>query len=297
MTVWFDAWKYDRERYLALIPFLRQLNILLRNVTSSNTRSREGAERTLNALMDSVDLNVGIGSVVSAHVSFDKFKESLKADPSLMMDGQKISMHQHPTDHLAFAIQKLRDKYPKTRIVVFIDDLDRCFPDKALEVLESIKAFLDIDGIVYVIAMDSNSIDTILKNKYGEKSTVKGLDYLQKIVQLPFQVPTWKDGWKDEDITKSIDTIMSTELKEYPLVGEIRNNIDLIVKGVQLNPREIKRFINSVTLAVSVFFPDHETLSIKELIAVQALSFRSDWKNFLDIITPDDSRTPFLYRL
>ena len=37
-------------------------------------------------------------------------------------------------------ITKIIDKHPNSRVVVFIDDLDRCSPKKALEVFESIKA-------------------------------------------------------------------------------------------------------------------------------------------------------------
>ena len=37
------------------------------------------------------------------------------------------------------------------RFVVFIDDLDRCLPDKALQVLESMKLFFDLDGFVFVV--------------------------------------------------------------------------------------------------------------------------------------------------
>ena len=66
--------------------------------------------------------------------------------------------------------------------------------------LESIKAFFDIKGIVYVIGMDSESINHIIKQKYGEDSNIKGMDYLQKIVQLPFQIPVWNS----EDMTGSI---------------------------------------------------------------------------------------------
>ena len=45
------------------------------------------------------------------------------------------------------------------RIVVFIDDLDRCSPKKALEVLESIKVFLDIEGFIYVLGISHETIN------------------------------------------------------------------------------------------------------------------------------------------
>ena len=39
--------------------------------------------------------------------------------------------------------------------------------------------------------MDPKSIDSIISAKYGKESKVDGLEYLQKIVQLPFTIPIW----------------------------------------------------------------------------------------------------------
>ena len=54
-------------------------------------------------------------------------------------------------------IEKIENEMKKVlkshEIVVFIDDLDRCEPDKALEVLESIKVFLDIEGFVFIVRL------------------------------------------------------------------------------------------------------------------------------------------------
>ena len=60
--------------------------------------------------------------------------------------------------------------------------MDRCTPQNALEVIESIKTFFDIEGIVYVVGMDSESINHIIKQKYKGDPNVDGLSYLQKIV-------------------------------------------------------------------------------------------------------------------
>ncbi len=205
LSVWFEVWRYDRDKYMALIPFLRQLSIKLENQPTSNTGTgtsspsnkwvtiKKGVERTLRAMSDSVDQSLGIGSFASAKLDIMSFKNSLDSDGSTKVDGETIQFYEHPTDHLRWAIDKVRNsgnESKKVRIVIFVDDLDRCTPDKDLEVLESIKAFLDIDGIVYVIAMDSSSIDSIIGNKFGPGTKVTGIDYLQKIVQLPFQVPT-----------------------------------------------------------------------------------------------------------
>jgi hypothetical protein len=61
--------------------------------------------------------------------------------------------------------------------------------------------------------MDSNSINHIVKQKYGEDSNVKGEDYLKKFVQLPFQFPTWKE----KGIYESIDAFVSKGLERSDL--------------------------------------------------------------------------------
>ncbi len=114
--------------------------------------------------------------------------------------------------------------------------------------------------MIYVIGMDSESINSIIRKKYGDDFS-KGLDYMQKIVQLPFQIPTWKEV----EISKSISKIISFGLKDSILADQFEKNKQLIVKAIRLNPREIKRFINNVILAKMVLGKP-----IHELIAVQA---------------------------
>ncbi len=104
---------------------------------------------------------------------------------------------------------------------------------------------------------------------------------MQKIVQLPFHIPTWKET----DISNTITKIISKGLEGSKLADEFKNKTSLIVKAIELNPRQVKRFINNIILAESVFGKP-----VDELIAVQALNFRQEWWKFLDLIAPNDER-------
>jgi KAP family P-loop domain len=77
--------------------------------------------------------------------------------------GDRNGIYYHVTDFLESALKDLRKDDKDYRIAIFIDDLDRCSPERALEVLESIKSFFDIEGIVYVIGMDSETINSSQK--------------------------------------------------------------------------------------------------------------------------------------
>jgi hypothetical protein len=288
LVVWFDAWKYEKEKHLAIVPLIRTIKIALENSANSKSerwnKVKQGLAQMFIAFINSTNVNLGLGTYGSTQINLAKFMDTLRTDGSIIVDGERIYYHTHVTDYLANALSTLRVENPNSRIVAFIDDLDRCTPDNALEVLESIKTFFDIEGMVYVIGMDSESINSIVIKKYGNDFS-KGLDYMQKIVQLPFQIP----AWKEVDISKSISKIISLGLKGSEFADQFEKNKKLIVKAIQLNPREIKRFINNVILAKLVLGKP-----IDELIAVQALNFSRDWKNFLELITPDEKRKAFL---
>ena len=55
----------------------------------------------------------------------------------------------------------------EARLIVFVDDLDRCLPEKAIEVLEAIKLFLEVPGVVFVLGMDREVVERGIEARYG----------------------------------------------------------------------------------------------------------------------------------
>lgn len=86
-----------------------------------------------------------------------------------------------------------------SKLVIFIDDLDRCEPPKSADIVEAVNLFLDAEGCVFVIGMDSESVAKSVEVKYkdlfermkAENTGVVSLgrSFLDKIVQIPFSVP------------------------------------------------------------------------------------------------------------
>ena len=189
--------------------------------------------------------------------------------------------------------------------MIFIDDLDRCTPEGALEILESIKTFFDIEGIIYVIGMDPSTIDLIIEVKYGKSPKISGLDYMQKIVQLPFQIPVWSGEDLGRTIIKIADeTGLPKHITDMMLKQEIK---DLIINSAKLNPRNIKRFINSVVLSYSTSGKNIEDIYnenlrnyirenyLRSMIAIQTFYFRGEkWLRFLKLINNYYERVDFL---
>ena len=78
------------------------------------------------------------------------------------------------------------------RLVVFIDDLDRCLPDTIIETLEAIKLFLFAKGTVFVLAADERLVQYAVRQRFPElpgTETEVGRDYLEKLIQIPLRIP------------------------------------------------------------------------------------------------------------
>ncbi|MDP6715725.1 MAG: P-loop NTPase fold protein [SAR202 cluster bacterium] len=89
-------------------------------------------------------------------------------------------------------IQKMAAPF---KIVVFIDDLDRCPPNKAVEVLEAIKIILEQPFLIVFMAVDTRLLVKAVEDRYQGTlpKTVHpggpGMEYLEKIIQIPFWMP------------------------------------------------------------------------------------------------------------
>ncbi len=71
--------------------------------------------------------------------------------------------------------------------IILIDELDRCRPNLALEFLEKVKHFYNIDNVVFVIATDTNELSHACSAVYGEK--FNGTIYLKRFFDRECSLP------------------------------------------------------------------------------------------------------------
>ena len=124
------------------------------------------------------------------------------------------------------------------KLVIFIDDLDRCIPSNAITVLEALKIFLGKRKCVFVIGVDQGSLEHAVDSVYGVEKGLPGRDYLAKIVQVPFYMPEMAP-------TFPIGAVAPWLAPQY--IGKtVHAIIEIATEG---NPRQIKRFNNTFVLA------------------------------------------------
>jgi hypothetical protein len=126
------------------------------------------------------------------------------------------------------------------RICVFLDDLDRCMPDVVLDLLDAIKIFLDVPGVVFVVAADETLIGKGLRLRFKEMLEAnttetekeflarKGQEYFEKIIQLRINLPECTPQNGHRYITAQFPEWMPAT--------------DIILAAVGTNPRRIKQY-------------------------------------------------------
>ena len=183
-------------------------------------------------------------------------------------------MYYEGLDKIKQEMHAIRNEDPECRVVIFIDDLDRCSPNKALEILESIKLFLDIEGFVFVIGLSHKTVTQLISHEY-KATGIRGEDYIKKIIQIPIRIPSWSKESIIDLINNSIAPRLNSDYTKF-----LCQNSVMVARVVDYNPRQLKRFINNVIVAFETFASkkDSPEIQFNEIFLFKIL--KSEWPEF-----------------
>lgn len=200
-----------------------------------------------------------------------------------------------------------------SRLVVFIDELDRCRPDTILDTLEAIKLFLFEGKVAFVIGADERHISYAVKSKFKDIEGIQidiGKEYLEKLIQYPIRIPrlnadeveiyiaclllqseldeenfqkvlSWTVDEKNKDFEKFKMNSVSNLFKDTPaLHAEIVESLSVanqlafvLSNGLHGNPRQCKRFLNSMDMRLQMASYKNKTLNRKILAKIMMLEY------------------------
>lgn len=203
VTVWFDAWRYQNEA----MPVAALIHEMHRQLPMHQVVKKELKK---------------LGTVVSKSI-LDNFSAVAKAvGIEGMFDTGKVEAHgvawekAHfdetlPTnaicDHLHQTVKALLPKSGANqgqawRVVVFIDDIDRCNPKAAMRLLEGLKIYLQIPDCVFVLGMNERVLVKVIQDEVflgkaaGEDKSQLALHaahYLEKMCTDIYRLPLPRD--------------------------------------------------------------------------------------------------------
>ena len=292
VAVWFNAWQYEKEEHL-IVPLVATINKELENKSWPKSL-KKGVGRIRDALRAiaygfTVKGKIGIPLISEAEVNLSP-KDMIQRYQDLTKDTVlSRSLYFDAFEEL----EKCVGDGKTPRIVVFVDDLDRCFPDKAVALLEGIKLVLHQPGFSFVLGVNEAVIHAFIKTKYQKEFQIRGPffdDYLDKIVQVKIPVPKRESGDMGDYIRNLLEEadIFADETQ--------KDAIPLIAQACENNPRSVVRLLNRIRVTTQIGVLEkceYDALALLIHIATDEARFES-FREFLDlnvIIVQKDEKT------
>jgi len=285
-----NTWHYSmfhQDQYLGLAVVKALIDGLQQKLDSLKTSSL--TDNVKSSLFGILKRAVAVAKAIEipgAGLSVKDIEEAVKSNrtddlafeniSTLMLDFKK-KFH----EYIATAFKD----DPNARVYYFIDDLDRIKPIKAIEVLETLKNFMDVEKCVFVLAVDYEVVQLGISQKFGEDLMKKsGKSFFDKIIQLPFAMPTasyniegylkdllessdfcnfsrkirtvksknTSDGTEETTTTVITNTEPETEVQKKEKSEDLKFYVEMTECTIGRNPRSIKRAINYASLLESI---------------------------------------------
>jgi len=243
-TVWFHPWKYQNREdvWKGLIAEVILASVQIKGASPEEVKK---AGKHVLRFLGKAGLGV-LGDIlgVDAQNILNEFDENI--EPQLKF------IHEYEHQFQSWVEETVGND---DRIVIFVDDLDRCLPGVALQVMEALKLYLNVRRLIFVVGIDDKVIREVVKNHYEENklNAEHSRDYLEKIFQVEVELSPDSALIREyiERLLSEINAWGGIKLDE----GEENDGKlkllfnERIINLAERNPREAKRLINELLIA------------------------------------------------
>ena len=210
-------------------------------------------------------------------------------------------------------------------LVVLIDDLDRCLPETTISTLEAIRLFLFLKNTAFVIAADNDMIKHAVRKHFdGIHDDLLVTNYFDKLIQVPIRVPplgtqevraymmllfvensgldgavqekirlgicnqlrrTWEGRRVDRAFVQTLHDAMPRELIGKFDTADRLAPLMTTASGIAGNPRLIKRFLNALSIRMSI--STAQGVGVDEAVLAKLMLFErlGDTKAYASLIS------------
>lgn len=312
VTLWFNAWRYEgrEEAQSALIHAI--LAKLENHTPKTKWEQAKDVVKRLTTGASALKLGKVIArSALTMTPDIPGFLDLFEAESKQLADTM---------ESFDASFEELLRKLDVERIVVFIDDLDRCSSAKVIETFETIKLFLNTPASTFVIGADSNKIEAAVGEVYSVADPTRRKDFLEKIIQIPFNIPEQDlrdiacyvgilvvgrfldaegfqaladDRARFYDSADIIQAFLAWPAEHRAVFTGMSDDVvnelqyilpyvDSLGRGLRGNPRQIKRFLN--ILAVRRRLAEENELEVTPGLLVKIGVLEYVWPDFFNAI-------------
>ncbi len=276
-TIWFNTWQFsqfkmDDDLAISFLEYLCDEMDLSEENRQEMSRLSAGLRR-VGAASKEVLLSV-VDSQLGGRIA-DNLEHGLNGNNK---EEKPLDIIRNLRERFAAYIADMLERKKKEKIIIFVDDLDRLEPKRAVDLLEVLKLFLDSPSCVFVLAIDYDVVIKGVEAKYDFDDPSKGKSFFDKIIQVPFRIPI-----ANYNISKYVGSCLN-EIGIDCDEKEIALYENLIIQSIGANPRAIKRLFNSYLLIqymtpITIWSKAHSRQLLFAILCLQASN-----ENLYDII-------------
>ncbi|MFM5550249.1 P-loop NTPase fold protein [Aeromonas veronii] len=250
-TIYFDAFEndYQKEPFLALASEIYEL--LEDKAESKKVEFKQKAAqvfKTFSRGMIKTGIRLGTAGLIDGSM-LDQAENDISTLVSEQVDSVIASKFESSkADKLAlsnfreFLSDIAINHTPGKRIVFVVDELDRCRPDFALDLLENIKHLFSVSGITFLLVMNRKQLEESVKCRYG--NGIDSVTYLQKFINVWLSLPRVSSKSNQDDGVKYLKKAFNSMSE-----GDGVNNVEVIqilqsiVRHLKPSLRDIERIL------------------------------------------------------
>jgi hypothetical protein len=260
-SIYFSAWEDDFSKE-PLISILGEINSYINQhfgKKDKDTTDKLDAVKNIGGKILKRGIPAALKGLTGGVLDFDKgIEDAIGAmtEQTAKELIERYSQEKEITQKFKEAIKTLLEKIDKEKpFVVFIDELDRCRPLYAIELLERVKHIFGIEGLVFVLSIDKKQLAESIKSQYGNIDTN---NYLRRFIDLEFTLQN-----------PSVDKFCEALYRKYEFIAKLKNKhvtkqsgtdinelamLKYLVKSLHLSLREIEH----VFIQIDIFFKTME---------------------------------------
>lgn len=292
---YFNAWKVDyvTDPLVALVSSIDRINLGVEEA-SSNYRKHLKTVKKVTSLVAKRGLMAATKALTLGALDLEEEIEAVASELAADTVGDIVDAFNRESELLekfraeltaAVAQLPVADKEPT--LVFFIDELDRCRPTFAIELLERIKHLFDIPNIVFVLSIDKQQLEASTAAVYG--ATINATEYLRRFIDLEYGIPATNSKGYTENLIKrfGLDLVFA-ERKGTEVAYDKKNFIEfftLLANAVGLSLRARERCITRLRVVMDQTPSNHYLDPILVALLIVLRSNKVDL--FTRIITGD----------
>lgn len=273
-SIWFNPWLYQQEDNL-IVPLLNTIQTSLLDSKVARIKNSAGAIATVIAELLA---GIAVKATTLGTVSLNDVEKRL--DRYHTQRTNALSAIYGLRENLQNVVNEITNEGKEGRLVLFIDDLDRCVPVHVIQVLEAVKLFLDLKHVIIFIALDRHLVDKGIEAFYRElkldPANIVSLstEYMDKMIQLPIHL-----------YPLSVESI-SNYVSELGCTDVFNENREIFELALLPNPRKIKRVLNIYSFTLETI-KDHPEIAnrIDREVLVKLVIIQQQWSSlYRDIL-------------